>query len=70
MITHQYDYIDHEYHHVFICPFKQNINSLIIQKEEVTTVQLFPLEQLSNLTNEFVPYSDEYINKLFIKLGS
>lgn len=65
MVTHRNDYIDNEFNHIFLCLLKQDINSLVLQQEEVVSIKLFPIEQLKNLTHEFVLYSDTYLQIIF-----
>ncbi|MFD0962704.1 NUDIX hydrolase [Pseudofulvibacter geojedonensis] len=67
-VTHKDNYIDNEFNYIFLSPLKQDINSLILQQEEVVGVKLFPIEQLKQLKNEFVPYSKEYFDTLLTEL--
>lgn len=60
MVTHREDYIDNEFNYLFLCPLKQDINSLILQQEEVVAIKLIPFEQFNSLTDKFVPCSKEY----------
>lgn len=70
-IEHNENLIDREFHYIYITEFKNAIDDLILQEEEVSDTRLIPINQLKNLlstnkfVDQFVPYSEAYITKVF-----
>lgn len=62
-VSHENGIQDNEFHHVFIAELKQRINTLTIQEEEVSDLQLFDLDILKktkNLENVLLPRFHDY----------
>ena len=68
-IQHYKDLIDFELHHIYMCKFDFDINSLKIQEEEVAEVNLISIQNLIKLvhSNEsnFVPHGKSYFKMVF-----
>ena len=70
-IKHNENLIDREFHYIYITEFKNSIDDLILQAEEVSDIRLIPINQLKTqfsddkFVDEFVPYSEAYFVKVF-----
>lgn len=63
---HQDEFIDNEIHHIYINELKVDINSLIIQQEELSAIKLLDIELFKNVLKKpdydkiFVPHNASY----------
>ena len=66
-VQHHANLIDNELHYIYVCEIAFNINSLKIQKEEVSALQSIHLNDLIEKvkTKDFVPRSDNYYPFIF-----
>ena len=71
-IVHRHDFIDIEIHYIYMCEIDFEIESLIIQKEEVSEIDKIKLDDLVNRIDskdsDFVPRENEYYNRIFKKI--
>jgi isopentenyldiphosphate isomerase len=72
--VHSEDWIDREFHYVYIAELKETIDDLKLQEEEVSKVNLIPLKNvryfINNMSKKFVPYPKKYVNLILEKLRS
>jgi isopentenyldiphosphate isomerase len=68
-VTHHSHLIDYELHHIYICCVSFDMNTLKIQKEEVTEIKTIPLNelifQLKKNSSSFVPHGKKYYDFVF-----
>tara|TARA_R110001583_G_C5649795_1_gene408618 strand:- start:678 stop:1226 length:549 start_codon:yes stop_codon:yes gene_type:complete len=68
-IKHHATLIDNELHHIYICEINFDIQSLKIQKEEVSEIKKISLNTLINSIkdplNKFVPHGNDYYTFVF-----
>jgi len=72
-VKHANGIIDNEFHHVFATELTVPLNDLIIQEEEVSGIDLFPLETLKNtknLENVLLPRFHEYYCMVYDKINA
>lgn len=66
-VHHHSHLIDNELHHIYMCQVEFNIDTLKIQKEEVSALQAIKLNELTKKvkTAVFVPRTDNYYPFIF-----
>lgn len=66
-VQHHPHLIDNELHHIYMCQVEFNIDTLKIQKEEVSAIQSIKLNDLTKKvkTADFVPRTDNYYPFIF-----
>tara|TARA_R110002073_G_scaffold336490_1_gene533983 strand:+ start:5016 stop:5561 length:546 start_codon:yes stop_codon:yes gene_type:complete len=72
-VSHDNGIQDNEFHHVFIAELKKDMNTLIIQEDEVSELQLFDLDILKktkNLENVLLPRFHDYYCNVYDKIYS
>ena len=73
---HRKDYIDREYHYLYVVELNISIQQLKIQVEEVVEIKLIPISELVNKlesktnTFNFVPYPSDYFKLVFDSIHS
>ena len=71
-VVHTPNFIDNEIHYIYMCETDFKIESLTIQKEEVSEIDSIKLNDLINRINlknsDFVPRGNEYYNRIFKKI--
>jgi len=70
-ISHPNGIQDNEFHHVFVAELTVGLDDLIIQKEEVAGIDLFPLETLKNtknIENVLLPRFHDYYCMVYDKI--
>lgn len=72
-VSHDNGIQDNEFHHVFIAELKKDMNTLIIQEDEVAALQLYDLDILKktkNLENVLLPRFHDYYCNVYDKIYS
>jgi len=69
-VQHHSTLIDNELHYIYVCEIDFDINTLKIQKEEVSAILSIPLNDLIKkvTTPDFVPRTDNYYPFVFEKI--
>ena len=71
-VVHHQNFIDNEIHFIYLCETEFQIDSLIIQKEEVSEIDMIHLNDLiiriDSKNSDFVPRENEYYNRIFKKI--
>lgn len=74
-IQHSDNFIDREFHHVYITKFTKNIEDIVLQPEEVAAVKLISISDFKKIISskndevDFVPYTNEYCTLAFDAIG-
>ena len=67
--VHSNNLIDHELHHIYICPLNEKLENLVIQESEVAAIKLIPIDafkfELKNNSEAYVPHGLDYYNRIF-----
>ena len=68
-IQHHTNLIDYELHHIYMCKFDFDINSLKIQTEEVSEIKSITFQSfmkaVNSKNNNFVPHGNNYYTLVF-----